>query len=252
MGDVMPYAENGNTRIYYTVEGTGPAVVMQHGGFGSGEDWREFGFVETLKRDYRVILVDARGHGMSGKPHDPAAYDLVLRAGDVLTAMDAAGVSRAHYVGYSMGGWIGFGLARAAPQRFTSMVLGGAHPWPESMAALRNMMPADAGAFVAMAEPLWKPFFTPALRDRMLQTDCMAQRALLQDRVSQADLIPAMRMPCLLYAGDRDPRHGKAQECAHELPNGRFFTVPGCDHIAAYARGDLVLPEVAAFLSSVG
>src|SRR4051794_25832175 len=105
----MPYASNQGTRIHYEVEGVGPPLVLHHGTFGSGEQWRDFGYVEALKRDYQLILIDARGHGASDKPHDPAAYDLTLRVTDVTSVLDDFRVQQAHYFGYSMGGWIGFG-----------------------------------------------------------------------------------------------------------------------------------------------
>src|SRR6266404_7521776 len=65
----MPYADNGNVRIHYQVEGEGPALVLQHGFTESVVDWYEAGYVEALRPDYRLILIDARGHGVSDKPH---------------------------------------------------------------------------------------------------------------------------------------------------------------------------------------
>jgi pimeloyl-ACP methyl ester carboxylesterase len=45
--------------------------------------------VDALKLDYRLILVDARGHGASDKPRDPQAYLLENRVGDVTVVLDA-------------------------------------------------------------------------------------------------------------------------------------------------------------------
>ena len=68
----MPYADNGSVRIYYQVEGEGPALVLQHGFTESAVDWYEAGYVEALRPDFRLILIDARGHGASAPP--PAFY----------------------------------------------------------------------------------------------------------------------------------------------------------------------------------
>jgi pimeloyl-ACP methyl ester carboxylesterase len=92
--------------------------LLHHGTSGSGADLIELGYVDALKADHQIILLDARGHGDSDKPHDPAAYDLALRASDVVAVLDAVGIAKADYFGYSMGGWIGFGVAKHAPQRF--------------------------------------------------------------------------------------------------------------------------------------
>jgi hypothetical protein len=67
---------------------------MHHGTFGSGTDWIDCGYVDALKADHRVILLDSRGHGESDKPRDPRAYDLALRASDVLAVLDELGVQK--------------------------------------------------------------------------------------------------------------------------------------------------------------
>ena len=113
----MPYASNHGVRIHYEVMGDGPPLVLQHGFYGSGEDWIEFGYTEALRQKYRLILLDARGHGDSDKPHDPEAYTLQHMAADVVAVMDDLSIDKSHYLGYSMGGWIGYGMAKYAPAR---------------------------------------------------------------------------------------------------------------------------------------
>jgi pimeloyl-ACP methyl ester carboxylesterase len=125
----MPYANNRGIRIHYEVEGQGPPLVLQHGLSGYLDRWREFGQVEGLKNDYQLVLVDARGHGDSDKPHHTEAYQLELMVGDVVAVLDDLGISKAHYFGYSMGGRIGLGIAKHAHERFHSLILGGASPY---------------------------------------------------------------------------------------------------------------------------
>ena len=76
----MPYVDSAGVSIHYHVEGDGPPLVLQHGLTSSLRNWYAYGFVEELQKDYRVIMVDARGHGRSGKPHDPKDYDLIALA----------------------------------------------------------------------------------------------------------------------------------------------------------------------------
>ena len=121
----MPYVDNAGVKIHYHVEGDGPPLVMQHGLTNSLETWYAYGFVQELQKDYRLILVDARGHGRSDKPHNPKDYDLKLRVSDILAVIDDLGVEKAHYLGYSMGGRIGFGLVKHALDRFHSLMIGG-------------------------------------------------------------------------------------------------------------------------------
>ena len=222
---------------------------MHHGTMGSGADWIDRGYVQDLQADHLVILPDARGHGQSDKPHDAPAYDLALRASDVVAILDALGILQVDYFGYSLGGWIGFGLAKHAPDRCRSFILGGAHPYAEAMQPFREFMPHDHAAFAAVVDQVFGRGLTPAMRTRMLANDLDALRALTQDRESNADVLPSMTMPCLLYVGDLDPRLDHVRQCASQLPNATLLTLPQCDHIAALRCRDLVMPHLKAFLS---
>jgi pimeloyl-ACP methyl ester carboxylesterase len=198
-----------------------------------------------------VILLDSRGHGKSDKPHDPAAYDLALRASDVVAVLDELSVRQADYLGYSLGGWVGFALVKQAADRFRSFVLGGSHPYAEDMKPFRDAMPNDRNAFAVVIDQAYGDRITPAMRLRLLANDLDALRALTQDRESQADAIPLMTMPCLLFAGEVDPRFARVQKLASELPNATLLGLAGYDHIDAYVRSVPVVPHLKAFLSKV-
>ncbi len=247
----MPYANNQGVNIHYQVEGIGPPLVLHHGTLGNGQDWKNFGYTDVLARNNRLILIDARGHGNSDKPHDPAAYDLPLRVADVTAVLDDLKIDQANYMGFSMGGWIGFGLAKYAPGRTHSLILGGAHPYAEDMQPFRDLAPRDPTAFLASIKKVFGPHMTPAVLADLMANDLDALLALTQDRPSLADVLPTMSMPCLLFSGTSDPRFPRVKECAQGLANATFVSLPACDHIAALARSDLVLPHVTAFLAKL-
>jgi pimeloyl-ACP methyl ester carboxylesterase len=189
--------------------------------------------------------------GLAIKPHEPAAYDLSLRASDVVSALDDLDLPEADFFGYSLGGWIGFGLAKHAPARFNSFVFGGAHPFAENMQAFRALMLTNREALAAGIDQVFGNFLKPAMRERLLNNDLEALRALTQDRSSVGDVLPSMQMPCLLFVGELDPRLTQLKECASVLPNATLFTLPGCDHIAALAQVDAIIPPVKSFLSNI-
>jgi pimeloyl-ACP methyl ester carboxylesterase len=119
-------AVNSGLRIHYRVVGAGAPLVLQHGLSDSIESWHEYGYVDGLERDRTLILIDARGHGQSDKPHDPDAYARTELVADVVAVLDDLGIERAAFYGHSMGGHIGFDVARYAPNRLSALVVSGA------------------------------------------------------------------------------------------------------------------------------
>ena len=138
----MPYAVNQGIRIHYRIEGDGQPLVLQHGFTDSLATWYDLGCVEALKPQYRLILIDARGPRASDKPHQPDAYARDRNVADITTVLDDLDIPRAHNFGYSMGGHIGFAIARYAPERVRSLILGAGSPHPQSHAGPDRMLEA--------------------------------------------------------------------------------------------------------------
>ena len=254
----MPYAINQGIRIHYEIDGDGPPLVLQHGLGGSLKSWRDLGYAEALKKDYLLILIDARGHGASDKPHDVESYGAKLRAADVVAVMDDINASRAHYFGYSMGGRIGFALARYAPDRFHSLILGGSSPYlgeaeDKALEVIRRRLEAGPEATIAYRErSLGRPL-TPEEKTGVLETDSKALLAALEAaRLDNPEgVLPTMTMPCLLFAGDADPRFAGVKKAVSHMPNATFVSLPGIDHGQGSTRSDLVLPHITDFLVNV-
>ena len=60
-----------------------------------------------------------------------------------------------------------------------------------------------------------------------------------------------MRMPCLIYVGEMDEVYPIAKECAKQIANVTFVSLPGLDHGEAIRQSDEVLPHVKRFLVAV-
>jgi pimeloyl-ACP methyl ester carboxylesterase len=252
-GDV-PYASNGGIQIHYQVTGAGPPLVLQHGFMGSLDDWDELDYVAPLSAQYRLILIDARGHGGSDKPHDEASYSFERRVADVTSVLDAVQVERAHFWGYSMGGYIGFSMAKYAPHRVHGLVIGGAAPYARDMeqtrVAIRGVLAAGGGdATVAVFEAAAGPL-PEGLKDRLRKADVQAFLAAAIDRPAADDALSTMTMtmPCCLYAGEADPLFEAARLASEQIPNAQVFSLPGLSHWRAFEERSVVLPRIIEFL----
>ncbi len=119
--------DSDGVRIRYVDHGQGEPIILIHGFTGRLEGWNRGDILPSLARDYRVVALDCRGHGLSDKPHDPEMYGSRM-ADDVLRLMDHLGIRKAHVVGYSMGARItGYLLAKHSDRMITA-TLGGSPP----------------------------------------------------------------------------------------------------------------------------
>jgi pimeloyl-ACP methyl ester carboxylesterase len=256
----VPYASNDGVRIYYELEGSGPPLVLHVGFLGSLEDWRreDTRYVQALRDAYRLILLDPRGQGLSDAPHDPSAYTLHRRIGDVLAVLDAEGIERAHYWGYSMGGWVGFGLGASAPDRVVSLVLGGADPFQSDVGSIEDdtwlrLFRQGMPAFVADWERR-DPNMPAIMRERWLALDAQAMAAAQETGLtapSLEDALPTIQTPTLIYYGTDDFPNRLPERAAAKMPNATVVALEGLNHAQAIRRSDLVLPHVEAFLDRI-
>ena len=259
----MPYVNHNGIRTWYETEGSGPPLVLHIGFLGSLEDWRrdDTPYTAALRDRYQLILLDPRGQGRSDKPHDPRAYTLAARAGDVIAVLDALGIERAHYWGYSMGGSVGFALATHTPNRMHSLIAGGASPHDAlddpTEHVLYRWLSGGIDAFVHQWEDNLGAL-PPAMRTRLMLEDAEALRASWlapdwhgRDRPTWIiDSLARSTVPALLYVGGEDDP-ARVERAATDMPNATFVAFDGLNHAQAFRQRDLVLPHVVNFLDRV-
>lgn len=252
----MPHIYNEGVRIHYRVEGSGPPLFLHHGLTGSGQSWCDSGYIEALKNDYQLVLLDARGHGDSDKPHAPEAYTAAHRVGDILAVLDALHIERTHFFGYSYGGRAGLELACWAPQRVRSLVIGGAGPGaldPDAPNPVRDLFAAGADAAIAKVGQFGP--VSDSMKSHLRANDMDALVAILNSPRGnlERDLL-ATEMPFLIYVGAADAMYDtpeKIAQWAQSLPRARFVSLPDLNHTQAIERSDLVLPHVEDFLRAI-
>jgi len=266
----LPFVDSNGVRIHFVVEGKGNPLVLVDGIGMSLQVHYSTGLVEALRDRYRLVLIDTRGHGKSDKPHDPESYRMALRVGDVTAVLDALGIRKAHYLGYSMGGWIGFGIAKYAPERLTSLIIGGmdaddpdpSHPSEYGEQRIRTLREGreewetrlrrlvQEEARTAQRPKLVETFLSMALQSEF---DPEAQIALTiwgqKEVLGFTEVLRHLTIPCLLIVGEADESFKGARAASQIIPHSRFVSFPGLGHIETGMRLDLLMPPVLAFLS---
>src|SRR5207248_3560558 len=123
------YAEVNGINLYYETHGSGPPLILLHGGLGSGE---MFGpILPTLSERHQVITVDLQGHGRTADIDRP--IDVRLMAGDIAALIDHLGLDKPDLVGYSLGGGVAFFTAVNHPQKVGKLVMASANIWRDAI-----------------------------------------------------------------------------------------------------------------------
>ena len=233
-------------KIAYEVAGEGTKTVVLVHGFASDrvQNWRAPGWYQTLNGGgYRVVALDCRGHGESGKPYEPAAYSHETMAEDVIAVMDAAGLGQSLLMGYSMGGYISMSLLLRHPERFGKVVIAGvgasyldinaaegavADPQRRAMIA-DALLAEDPSTITNRTARDFRAFADQAGKDRRALAACMRGS---RDVFSRAQLAQSRR-PVLVVCGEKDVLTGAPGPLAAAFADGRAVTVPNRDHMTA-------------------
>jgi 3-oxoadipate enol-lactonase len=242
----MPFATNENARIYWEEHGSGPPVLLIMGLSFSLEMW--FRVMPCLAGSYRVILHDNRGVGRSDAPRGP--YLISQMARDAAAVLAAAGVSKAHVIGASMGGMIAQELALQRPDLVQSLLLGcTSHGgilarWPRFIRPQGPISLSEANRRereLALI-PLLYANSTPLERiheDLDIHCKCaVTNRGFLNQLAgillwSSYLRLPRIRIPTLVAHGDQDrlvpPENGRV--VASRIPGAKFQLVRDAGHI---------------------
>ena len=237
--------QSSGVAIRYTDDGDGAPVLLIHGYTGTADMWVETGTTAMLTEHFRVIAVDCRGHGQSGKP-DGAAYGLEM-VEDLARLLDALDISEVAVVGYSMGAEIGLRLAVEDPNRVRSIVIGGSG-WSGE---------ADANNYKKLASSLEEEAsFGPMARamtqagqpeptaedieamDQMLQGQDVpaligVARGMAEIVNLSTDEVSAIAVPVLGITGEHDAERGNVEKLKGAIPDYTLIVLPGRDHMSA-------------------
>lgn len=245
------------TRIAFDVTGTGPAIILLHGGGQTRASWNEVGYVEPLSKQYTVIAMDLRANGESGKPDTADAYALDRQLEDIIAVADAAGATRFHLWGFGHGATIGRYLA-ARSDRVISAVLVGANMGAPITGMVKDAIAGMGAKWLPMLEAqkagtLDMSTMTPG--DRSAWDGGIAISALaLGALVEYPPLEPAeIKVPTLWLVGSADTNameNAKEYEGKLEGTMVTFKQISGASYSDSFARSEPVLAEVQPFLAA--
>lgn len=254
-------AEAGGVKIAYEVAGAGEPVLLVQGLGYPRWGWEPV--VERLAPGFLVVSFDNRGIGESDVPRGP--YTVAELAADAVAVLDAAGLSRVHVVGASLGGMIAQQIAIAYPERVEKLVLvcttpGGpsAYPMPEQTVRLfaeAATLPLDMAMrrFVENSVVARGELVETLVRRRLehpLDLDGWRAQAAAGMGWDADGRLGEIRAPTLVLHGTEDNvvDHRNAELLGERIPNARVQYFPGTGHLFFWEVPDEFTQAIREFL----
>ncbi len=214
-------------RLWYATFGSGPPVVLLHGGLANGNYWSNQ--VAALSPTHRVIVIDSRGHGRSTRDARPYTYELM--ASDVVAVMDALDVHRAAIVGWSDGAIVGLVMAMKHPEHVARVFAFAANMDPSGVKPDTMQTPVFS-RFAARGQGEYDaisptPGGYPAFRASI------EHMWAVEPNYTAADLA-RIAVPVAIVDGDHDEAIEPAHTAylARSIPGARLIILPGLSHFA--------------------
>jgi 3-oxoadipate enol-lactonase len=244
---------------------TGVPVVLSH---PLGLDLAAWdGLAQELGEEHPLLRYDHRGHGGSATP--PGPYSLDALVDDVARLIAEWGRGPVVFVGLSMGGMVGQGLAIRHPQSVRALVLANTTArYPEAAQPVwaQRIAAVEEGGMAAVADAVVErylhadfraeqPAIAQAVRDTLLRCDPAAYVASCRAvaAVDWLDQLNAIKVPTLVIAGERDvgATPAMAQQIAERIPGSRLEVMKDASHLSVAERPEAFAALVRGFLKTV-
>jgi pimeloyl-ACP methyl ester carboxylesterase len=230
-----------------------PPVVLQHGFAADTQmNWIYPGVVDALLAAGRqVISVDARGHGESDKPHDPAFYGEGRMAQDLIELFGVLGLAQLDLVGYSMGGVISLVTATQC-HIIRRMVVGGIGAGIAELGGV-DTRHLDTSALAAALRAVDVQSITdPVARSFRLfaestGADCLALAAQAERVQNTAIPLAQITATTMVLVGEADPLAARPEVLAAAIRGAVLKVIPG-DHLGAVSDPQFA-PAIVQFLA---
>src|SRR5262245_50276431 len=258
----MRVKANGIT-INYQIDGAegAPWLVLSNSLATNLSMWDEQ--AAALKKSFRVLRYDQRGHGGTDAPAARYTFDLLIA--DVIALFDALSIRRTHFGGLSMGGATALGLALRHPDRIDRAIIcdsgcastpGSSQQWEERIAAAREggmeaMVDSTIGRWfpheIIHANPPYLHKVRAMIRSTPVDGFIGCAAALADHDFRSA--VATVTRPVLFIVGEKDgPQPAAMREMSRALAGSSFVELPGAGHISNLDQPQAFNGAIRAFL----
>jgi pimeloyl-ACP methyl ester carboxylesterase len=241
------YVDHDGAQIWYQAYGSGPAVILLHGGLGHMGNWG-YQVPAVVAGGYRAILIDSRGHGRSTRDGRPYTYERMVA--DVIAVMAELHLERAALVGWSDGACSALILAAQAPARVAGVFFFGCNMDPSGAKEITEFTPILRRCIGRHTRDYQQLSATPDQFGPFSEAVGLMQRT--QPNYAPSDLA-AIAVPVAIVDSEHDEfiKREHAEYLAQHIPGAELIVLSGVSHFAPLQRPELFTAAILAFLGRI-
>ena len=251
----MSIVVSNKQKIHYKLAGDkGPWMLLHPPHLIPMKAWEEEGYVKQLENDFRLVMIEPLGQGLSEAPEDSSHYTISSRIRHVLDIMREVQVDYAFFFGVGLGAQVGFQISKEFPRRIRSLISVGAQPYQELEEAkylkekLDKLRSGNVSAYLQQWHSL--DHLSEEQEKVILGGNPEAYALGLKESINWEGLgddIKTLGTATLLITAKAEPRFLSVRDAGKRLRNGRYVIIPKVLHSHGLWNSELIIKHLLEF-----
>ena len=251
----MSIVVSNKQKIHYKLAGDkGPWMLLHPPHLIPMNAWEEEGYVKQLEKEFRLVMIEPLGQGLSDAPEDSSHYTISSRIRHVLDIMREVQVDYAFFFGVGLGAQVGFQISKEFPRRIRSLISVGAQPYQELEEAkylkekLDKLRSGNVSAYLQQWHSL--DHLSEEQEKVILGGNPEAYALGLKESINWEGLgddIKTFGTATLLITAKAEPRFLSVRDAGKRLRNGRYVILPKVLHSHGLWNCELIIKHLLEF-----
>ena len=246
----MPFLKYDNKKIYYEITGKGPVIILHHGFSMWGHDWIKSGWIKNLSKDFTCLIFDAIGHGNSSKPYTIDSYTVESRTNLVLELSKNFGWEKFSFLGFSMGGRVGYELLSNHKDKLEKIGILSMHGYPPNKYReqfIKRLEFINSNKITTLERALG--FYNPERPSNNINALSKSTQALFSWKGVEKNLSNNM-VPTMILCGIKDSLFKTTEQFSDLVNSSTFIPVLNETHGGIFHRNQYVKDILLGFFKS--
>jgi pimeloyl-ACP methyl ester carboxylesterase len=251
----MSVVVSNKQKIHYELAGDkGPWMLLHPPHMIPMSAWRESGYVKQLEEDFRLVMIEPLGQGLSDAPEDASHYTITSRIRHILDILREVQADYTFFLGVGLGAQVGFQMSKEFPRRIRSLISVGAQPYQELEEAkylqekLNQLRSGNLRSYLQQWHSL--DHLSANQEELILQGNTKAYALGLEASINWEGLgddLTSLGTTTLLFTAKAEPRFLSVRDAGKRLRYGRYVILPKVLHSHGLWSSELIMKHLLEF-----